>query len=158
MGTQGIALPVPPATLLARCAGEPLVCALDGGGERSWGCGEALIGMRPCATLRIGRDGVAAVWINGAAESWRGDPLSLIERFRIASGIAGDADAPTSGGIVVALSYDVRHWIERLPQRQADESGLPMIYAVAYDWLLSYSYRTQRYELVSSCQTRLLAG
>lgn len=148
MATQELELPVTPTQLLSRCAGEPFVCALDGGDPRSWGNGRALLGFRPRATLRVSAGGDARMR-DGHEHRWHGDPFELLDRFCAAAAPAG-APEPFGGGVLAALSYDLRHWVERLPARAGDDLGLPVLHAAAYDWLLSYSYTDQRYQLASA--------
>lgn len=148
MATQEIELPLAPSDLVTRCAGEPFVCCLDGGDARSWGTGRALVGFRPRATLLVTADG-DALMRNGREHRWHGHPFDLLDRFCAATAPAA-ATQPLGGGVVTALSYDLRHFVERLPARARDDLGLPVLYAAAYDWLLSYSYGDRRYRLAST--------
>ena len=148
MATQELELPVAPSELVSRCASEPFVCALDGGDARSWGIGRALLGFGPRATLCVSASG-DALMRDGHAHRWHGDPFELLDRF---CAVAADAGAPEpfGGGVVAALSYGLRHWVERLPARAHEDVGLPVLHAAAYDWLLSYSYVDRRYQLASA--------
>jgi para-aminobenzoate synthetase component 1 len=149
MRTQEVDLPVSPTNLLLRCADEPFAFALDGGGAASWGSGHAFLGFRPRATLHVAANGAASVCEDGALQGWQGDPLALLERFCAVWAPPDDGNEP-GGGVVAALGYDLRHWIEHLPRCAADDLQLPVLYAAAYDWLLSYSYDRRRYRLASS--------
>jgi len=149
MATQEIELSVAPSQLVMRCAGEPFLCALDGGDARSWGTGFALVGFRPRATLCVKPDGTALMR-DGHEHPWLGHPFELLDRFCAATAARADTAEPFGGGVVAALSYDLRHWVERLPARARDDLGLPVLYAAAYDWLLSYSYAERRYRLSSA--------
>jgi len=153
MATQELDLPVTPTQLVSRCAGEPFVCALDGGDARSWGVGRALLGFRPRATLRVSAVGDAVMW-DGREHHWHGHPFDLLDRFCAATAAPARSAEPFAGGVVAALSYDLRHWVERLPARAPDDleraRDLPVLHAAAYDWLLSYSYADRRYHLVSA--------
>jgi para-aminobenzoate synthetase component 1 len=146
MPVQEVRLSLPPTELLLRCRAQPYVALLDGGSGRSWGSGQALLGFEPRATLRIDAAGEAIMRCGGGAEHWHGTPLALLERFR-AQWVPPCAE-PSAGGIVVALSYELRRWIERCPARHPDH--LPVLHAAAYDWLLAYCYQTQRYWVASS--------
>jgi aminodeoxychorismate synthase component I len=151
MATQEIELPLAPSELVTRCAGEPFVCALDGGDTQSWGTGRALVGFRPRATLSVTAHG-EALMRDGHEHHWHGHPFDLLDRFCAATAPPVAAE-PLGGGVVTALSYDLRHWVERLPARARDDLGLPVLYAAAYDWLLSYSYVDRRYRLASATCT-----
>ena len=116
MATQELELPVTPTQLVRRCAGEPFVCALDGGDVRSWGVGRALLGFRPRATLRVSATG-DAMMRDGREQQWYGHPFDLLDRFCAAAAAPARSAEPFAGGVVAALSYDLRHWVERLPAR-----------------------------------------
>ena len=151
MVTQEVELPVTPTALLTRCAAEPYVFLLDGGSAASWGSGHALFGFRPRATLRVTAAGEAVVRTGAEEVHWSGDPLVLLERFRSAwAPRVSAAPAPHGGGVIAALSYDLRRWIERRDWRARTDSETPVLHAACYEWLLSYSYRHRRYQLASA--------
>ncbi len=146
MVMQEVELDGPPTALLARCAGEPGAFVLDGG-ARSWGCGDAVLGFRPCAVLRV--DAAGGTYVeDGPAERWQGDPFVLLERFRERCRAAVGSSNP-GAVIIAALSYDLRHWVERLPCTGASRAE-PVLYAAFYDWSLRYSYADARYRLFCS--------
>jgi para-aminobenzoate synthetase component 1 len=148
MTTQAVELPVAPTTLLTQCAGEPYAFALDGGTTQSWGDGMARLGFGPRAVLRVAADGTATVVAGGQCRCWEGDPFDLLERFCSTYGSASDDLGAVSGGVIAALSYDLRCYVERLaPPRSV--APAPLLHAAAYDWLLSYSYATRLYTLAS---------
>jgi anthranilate/para-aminobenzoate synthase component I len=150
MVTQEVELPVSPAALLTRCAAQPFVFALDGGGLPSWGCGHAVLGFRPRATLHVEASGAAMVCADGARSRWHGDPFVLLDRFRAQWAPADAAAAePFAGGVLCAVSYDLCQWVERLPAGARDDLALPVLYAAVYDWLLAYSYTRRSYRLAS---------
>ena len=156
MGTQEVNLPLSPAALLQRCAGQPYVFLLDGSGPVSWGSGDAMLAFGPSATLRVAADGTA-VMSDGRAHRWRGDPFALLDRFctptPASAGAAPHPDVPVGGGVIVALSYELRRWVERLPARHPVAPTTPVLYAARYDWVLSYAYATGRYRVAASAAT-----
>jgi para-aminobenzoate synthetase component 1 len=147
MATQEVEVGLSPTALLARWAGLPGVFALDGGSERSWGSGDAVLGFRPHATLRIDRDGAACV-DDGRSHAWHGDPFELLDRF-CAHWAPRAAASPGGAAVIVALSYDLRHWIERRPALRHIDRSAPVLHAGFYDWLLWFSYSERRFRLVS---------
>jgi para-aminobenzoate synthetase component 1 len=153
MVTQEVELPVSPAVLLTRCAGEPYVFALDGGDVRSWGSGHALLGFGPRATLRVAATGAALVHADGVPARWHGDPFTLLDRFcaewNQAPATSSQPDR-FAGGVIAALSYDLREYVEPRPGRRRDGLELPLLHAAFYEWLLSYSYVERRYRLASA--------
>ncbi len=138
MGTQEVELPLTPTALLVACAREPFAFALDGGGVASWELGEAMLGFAPRAVLQVSASGEATVRSPGSVQSWSGDPLALLERFH---------KHFRATATIVALSYELRHWVERLPGNAPDDLHLPVLHAAAYDWMLTYSYGDRRYRL-----------
>jgi anthranilate/para-aminobenzoate synthase component I len=151
MATQEVQLAVSPTALLTRCAGQPFACALDGGNRESWGLGRALLAFRPRATLRVAPSGAAVMRHGNEQQCWRGDPFALLDRFCAAwRPSAGEPAKAFGGGVVAALSYDLRRWVERVPARARGDLNLPVLHAAFYDWLLSYSYTEHRYTLASS--------
>jgi para-aminobenzoate synthetase component 1 len=147
MTVQEVDLSAPPSALVERLGGLPFLFALDGGGSGSWACGRAIIGVRPRSTLHVNGDGSATVVDRGAVSRCRGNPFDLLERFRRATR-PRRADA-LCGGIVVALSYDLRSWVEPRLARRPPADAL-VLFAAGYDGLLSYDYQAHRYEWRSS--------
>jgi len=118
--------------------------------------GRALLGFRPRATLRVTADGGATV-CDGEPQQWHGDPFTLLDRFHQQGAGTARGASFLGGGVLAALSYDLRHWVERLPNGGRDDLGLPVLHAAYYDWLLSYSYAERRYQLSSAhCSPREL--
>ena len=151
MVTQEVELPLSPTALLTRCAGEPNVCLLDGGSADSWGCGYALLGFQPRATLRVTAGGHAVVRTGDRESHCDGDPLALLDQFcREWAPSASSAVTPFAGGVIAALSYDLGRWIEPRRWRQRTALDAPIVHAASYEWLLAYSYLRRRYQLVSA--------
>jgi len=148
MPAQELDITLSPVKLLRRCSAQPGLAALDGGGPHSWGTGHALFGFAPRATLRVQPDGSAKLRTDAGDEHHQGDPLALLASFRDRYSVA--SSEPFAGGVIAALSYDLRHWIERLPAGTVDPLRLPVLYAAAYDWLLVYAYATRRYTVVTA--------
>jgi para-aminobenzoate synthetase component I len=151
MVTQEVELSVSPTALLTRCADQPFAFTLDGGDQQSWGVGRAIFGFAPRETLRVSAGG-ATVVCGAAAECGEGDPFAVLERF--CRRWAAPGVPAWAGGVLAALSYDLRTWVERVPQRCGDARGLPVLHAAFYDWLLTYSYAEQRYQLASAHRSR----
>ncbi|MBP1685349.1 MAG: Aminodeoxychorismate synthase, subunit [Deltaproteobacteria bacterium] len=147
MATKEVEVALSPTALLARCAGLPGIFALDGGSQRSWESGHAVLGFRPRATLRIDADGTARM-DDGRPHHWRGDPFELLDRF-CAQWAPAATDCPEGAAVIAALSYDLRHWVERRPMLRHVDRTAPVLYAGFYDWLLWFSYRQRRFRLVS---------
>jgi len=119
----------------------PFTCVLDGGGPGSWGDGVGVGGWGPRAVLRVAPDGTATVRTAAGSEACAGDPFDVLDRFAAAWCRRADAGSPYAGGVVVALSYELRRWVERVPGRCRDPLALPVLHAAAYDWFLVADHR-----------------
>jgi para-aminobenzoate synthetase component 1 len=145
MAAQEVDSALPPLAMVEHLSDEPFLFSLDGGGLGSWGWGRAVIGWRPTATLHVSGDGVGVVELGGMRSCWQGDPLDMLERFRRETCPAGVSE-PFAGGLVVALSYELRCWTEPSLRWRAPPANSLVLYAARYDGLLSYDYATSRYE------------
>jgi para-aminobenzoate synthetase component 1 len=56
---------------------------------------------------------------------------------------------PFAGGAVVALAYEVKNEIERLPQSQIEDPAAPSLVAAIYDAVVSYDHRRRRWVAAS---------
>jgi anthranilate synthase component 1 len=78
------------------------------------------------------------------------DPLAavkkLISRYRP---VAVKGVPPFSGGLVGYIGYDSVRFFERLPQRAADDMGLPDQYLMLVDTLLAFDNTAQKIKVVS---------
>lgn len=146
MPTQEVARAARPSAWLQRDPRRPRPILLDGGGADSWSNGDVIYSDSPSATLTVWPSGWGC-WREAAGEHWRwGDPL---EQWRDFTAHAEHVDPERGGGVLTALSYDLKHWIERLPRRHP-WPRLPVLYAARYDW----SYRANH----ATGGARLAAG
>jgi para-aminobenzoate synthetase component 1 len=56
---------------------------------------------------------------------------------------------PFAGGVVLALAYEAKHAIERLPPSRGEAADAPRLAGAVYDATLSYDHRHRRYLLAS---------
>ncbi|HUI24732.1 MAG TPA: aminodeoxychorismate synthase component I [Candidatus Kryptonia bacterium] len=155
MPTQELDLDCTPAQwLLGRVWRRPFV--FDGGGHDSWAHGCALVGHAPRATLRVDADGGVEIRDGDRRQLERtNDPLAVLDRFRHAQAARriDDAPGPLAGGLVVALSYDLKHSIEQLPSTARDDQALPLLECGWYDWGLVFDHRARSWRLQSAYLT-----
>lgn len=136
-----------PSGLLRACAAEPYPLALVGAGPGSWASGMSVVGCAPRAVLTVTGAGAAVVRGAGGDERCSGHPLDVLEGFvgRFSDPLrASDADL---GFVAVALSYDLRHHIERLRSARPAAADAVLVHAAAYDWLVVYDDARRRCEL-----------
>jgi len=140
MPTQEVVFAARPAALLQRCVGAGRVL-FDGGSDQSWADGTVRLADRPRATLEIFPSAWGR-WRWGRGCTWRrADPLAQWEEFQQRAW--RELGAAPHVGIVSVLSYDLKHWIERLPRRLAWPAQ-PLLYAAAYDWCYEADRRSGR--------------
>ena len=74
-----------------------------------------------------------------------GNPFDVLGRFLKEYRLdAGTSPVPFVGGAVGYLSYDLCHFIERLPATAADDLELPECYFGFYDLVLALTTSTTR--------------
>ena len=144
MPTQEVPCAADLARLLGRGGRGARAMLLDGRGPDSWGDGRAIFSDTPRATLAVYPSGWG-YWSNGVTEKRsRGSPLEQWQQFLAEAPASlphpGDRDA---AGFLTVLSYDLKHWIERLPRRHRWPDH-PVLYCAFYDWSCSVDYREGR--------------
>ncbi len=71
----------------------------------------------------------------------------LADRWGIAPADKGNLP-DFCGGFMGYLAYDLKNYIEKLPQRAKDDWGLPMIYLAFFDRVLAYDHHQQQWYYV----------
>ncbi|MBI3768565.1 MAG: aminodeoxychorismate synthase component I [Deltaproteobacteria bacterium] len=75
------------------------------------------------------------------------DALAAIAPGRAAA--ARPRSVPFAGGAIVALAYETKNEIERLPQSQREDTGAPRLVAAIYDAVVAYDHHRGRYVAAS---------
>jgi para-aminobenzoate synthetase component 1 len=155
MPTQEVLCGVRPETILAGAALLPRAVLFDGGGADSWADGRHLYSDTPSCTLEIYATGWAR-WQTRGRVRWRRDPP--LEQWQEFLDTAADQLPPEgdldAAGVLTVASYDLKHWIERLPRHHAWVAE-PILYCALYDWQLRGSYRTGRVEIAAQSAVEL---
>ena len=90
---------------------------------------------------------------NGHVSFERGYPIKrlreLINQFKL---VGGEGLPPFSGGAVGYLSYDARHFFERLPGMAPDDLRIPDVYFVFTDKVIAFDHYDKKFFII--CQTR----
>jgi len=117
---------------------------LDGRGPDSWGLGQAIFSEDPVSTLEVFASGWGR-WRRNGIPRWRyGAPLQQWDEFlALAAALAPQLPEPGAAGVLTVLSYDLKHWVERLPRRHAAPAQ-PVLFSAFYDWSCRTDYREQR--------------
>ncbi|MDO8569002.1 MAG: hypothetical protein Q7R57_09870, partial [Dehalococcoidales bacterium] len=85
-----------------------------------------------------------------SAENIQGNPFDVLREFLNTYSLHGEAPFPFIGGAVGYFSYDLCHFIERLPSTTVDDLKLPECYLALYDTILAYDHLEGKAYLVST--------
>ena len=110
----------------------------------------SFMGSDPFLVLRSRGDRVSLIR-GGGEEIRRGSPFDILgELLKVYSLDDSGTDLPFTGGVVGYFSYDLAHFIERLPGRAVDDLHLPECYLAFYDAAVAFDHLENRVFLVSS--------
>jgi para-aminobenzoate synthetase component I len=144
MPTQEVACVTNPAALLQTKQGGSHAALLDGAGPESWGVGQALFTEDPRATLEVFATGWGR-WRRDGRVRWKwGSPLRQWSDFLAAAcSSTSELAEPEAAGVLTVLSYEIKHWIERLPRRHVFPPE-PVLFSALYDWSAVIDYAAER--------------
>jgi len=110
----------------------------------------SFMGADPFLVLQSHGDEVSFIR-NGVRESRRGNPFDtvgeLLETYALDGGLA---PIPFVGGAVGYFSYDLCHFIERLPATTVDDLNFPECYLAFYDAIVAFDHLEERTYLVAT--------
>jgi len=110
----------------------------------------SFMGNGPFLVLKSHGDEITLIK-DGAEEKRKGNPFDvlgeLLEIYRLDS---GEYPVPFTGGAVGYFSYDLCHFIERLPKTAADDLDLPECYLGFYDAVVAFDHLLNKTYLVST--------
>jgi para-aminobenzoate synthetase component 1 len=110
----------------------------------------SFMGSDPFLVLRSHGDRVSLLK-EGGEEVRRGSPFDILgELLRVYSLDDSGVGVPFTGGVVGYFSYDLAHFIERLPARAVDDLHLPECYLAFYDAAVAFDHLENRVFLISS--------
>ena len=131
-------------------AGRPFSFFLDSGMDPARLGRYSFMGSDPFLVLRSRGDNIKIIK-DGVEEVVRGNPFDvlsgLLDKYSLE-----DAGAPVSflGGAVGYFSYDLCHFIERLPSRAVDDLQLPECYLAFYDAITAFDHRENIAYIIST--------
>ncbi|MDD5428731.1 MAG: aminodeoxychorismate synthase component I [Candidatus Omnitrophica bacterium] len=128
-----------PADLFDPVKGSPYAFFLDSA-LRGKNLGRfSFLGCDPFLVFKSKKDAVMLEWADGRTESFRSDPFSALEEiFAEYKCGRGEKDLPFSSGGVGYFSYDLKDFIEDLPDRAKNDLGLHDCVMGFYDTALIY--------------------
>jgi para-aminobenzoate synthetase component 1 len=131
-------------------AAEPYSFWLDSGMDPQKLGRFSFMGSDPFLVMRSRGDEIALIK-EGAEEKGRGNPFDvlgeLLGRYTIDS---GESPVPFTGGAVGYFSYDLCHFIEKLPARAVDDLNLPECYLGFYDAIVAFDHLVNKTYLIST--------
>ncbi len=131
-------------------AGRPFSFFLDSGMDPAKLGRYSFMGSDPFLVLRSRGDRVTLIR-DGVEEVRRGNPFDalgeLLETYTLEGSRAG---IPFTGGAVGYFSYDLCHFIERLPTTAIDDLQLPECYLAFYDAAVVFDHLENKTYLVST--------
>lgn len=139
-----------PENIFERIQREPFSFFLDSGTDKDKLGRYSFMGYRPFLILRS--KGEEIVIIKGK-ESYHktGNPFMILDEISKTYKIKTDLTLlPFFGGGVGYLSYDLCHFVEKLPRSVDDDLNLPDCYFCFYDTLLGYDHQKEKWYLCRS--------
>jgi len=131
-------------------AARPFSFFLDSGMDPAKLGRYSFMGSDPFLVLRSRGDKVTLIR-DGVEEVKQGNPFDvlgeLLEAYTLDGGMA---EVPFLGGAVGYFSYDLCHFIERLPTTAVDDLQLPECYLAFYDAAVAFDHLENRTYLVST--------
>ncbi|RJQ52830.1 MAG: aminodeoxychorismate synthase component I [Actinobacteria bacterium] len=117
----------------------------------------SIVGADPCAIVETVEDKTV---VRGEGAGPQGesvaplrrtsDPFAVLETILARNALASRDGLPFAGGLVGYLGYDLRHFIERLPQRAGREMLAPDMFFGLYDAAAVFDHALRRAYVVSS--------
>jgi len=110
----------------------------------------SFMGSDPFLVLRSKGDAITLIK-DGVEEVKRGNPFDVLGELLEAYSLDGNkAGIPFTGGAVGYFSYDLCHFIERLPTNAVDDLQLPECYLGFYDAIVAFDHKENKAYLVST--------
>jgi para-aminobenzoate synthetase component I len=129
---------------------EPFPFFLDSGMDPSKLGRYSFMGASPFRLLKSQGDSVTLKRDNGELDL-KGNPFDILgEHLGKYSLKAGDVKIPFTGGAVGYFSYDLCHFIERLPSKAVDDLQLPECCFGFYDLVLAFDHQENKAWIIST--------
>lgn len=134
--------PLPPYLLFKRLESLPYSFFLDSAVEDEKIGRFSFIGCDPFLIFKSKKDLISLQWRDGKIEKIRSNPFStlkeLFQRFSVSSLSADGASIPFLSGGVGYFGYDMKDFIEKLPDISTDDMSMPDCVIGFYDAVLIF--------------------
>ena len=142
--------PLPASRCFEAFVGRPFSFFLDSGMDPGKLGRYSFMGSDPFLVLRSRGDRVSFLR-DGTEDVKRGNPFDMLgELLEVYSLDGSRAGIPFTGGAVGYFSYDLCHFIERLPSTAVDDLNLPEFYLAFYDAILAFDHLEGKAYLVTT--------
>ncbi len=147
---EEISSPLSPPDVFDLFHGELYSCFLDSGMDPERLGRYSFIGRDPFLVMKSRGSEITLIqW--GRQKIEQGNPFDvlgrLLERYRIED---FDAPIPFTGGAIGYLSYDLCHFIERLPSTAVDDLNLPESCLAFFDTIMAFDNLENRAYIIST--------
>lgn len=147
---EEVQTPLSASQVFGMFRGRPFPFFLDSGMDSGKLGRYSFMGSDPFLVLRSWGEEISLVR-DGREESRRGNPLDVAgELLAVYTLDWCPNDIPFVGGAVGYFSYDLCHFIERLPTTAADDLNLPECYLAFYDTVIAFDHLGGRAYLIST--------
>ncbi len=110
----------------------------------------SFMGSDPFLVMKSKGDEITLIR-NGEEERRRGKPFDVLGELLQTYTIDGSRSQMTfTGGAVGYFSYDLCHFIEKLPKRAVDDLNLPELYLGLYDAIVVFDHQENKTHIVST--------
>lgn len=131
--------PPPPEALFKTLKTRPYSFYLDSANGREKLARFSFLGCEPFLVFKSKRDSIVLKWGDGKIETLTSDPFlalkNIINKFNI---LSEDKDIPFTSGGVGYFAYDLKDFVEDLPDTAADDMNLPDCIFAFYDTVAIY--------------------
>ncbi|MDD5423109.1 MAG: anthranilate synthase component I family protein, partial [Candidatus Omnitrophica bacterium] len=111
----------------------------------------SFLGCDPFLIFRSKRDLIELEWSGGKTETLRSNPFDVLRRLLKKYTVVGSDDrVPFVSGAVGYFAYDLKDFVEKLPDSACDDLDLPDCILGFYDTIVAYDNLTGRTYIVSS--------
>jgi para-aminobenzoate synthetase component 1 len=131
-------------------AGRPFCFWLDSGMDPQKLGRYSFMGSDPFLVMRSRGDEITLIK-DGVEEKRWGNPFDVLGELLKTYAIKNDnSEIPFLGGAVGYFSYDLCHFIEKLPAKAIDDLELPECYLGFYDTIVAYDHKENKTYLIST--------
>jgi para-aminobenzoate synthetase component 1 len=135
---------IPPQLLFKRLQNSPYSFFLDSASGRDKAGRFSFLGCEPFLVFKSKRDCITLEWCDGASESFRSNPFTvlkeLFQRFTIFRAPAPEYGIPFIAGGVGYFGYDMKDFVEKLPDISKDDLSIPDCAVGFYDTVLVFDH------------------